>query len=115
MACDKAQSLVLCYCDTSFGWHTNRQSVVVRYDPACLVAGGPRVAYRAQVGVRFVVEDHGAIKRNASSFDAEDMAAAIVMQEMTVNDDGIPVFFVLVPLCTDETKKCTIPINKSVQ
>ena len=21
------------YCDTSFGWHTNRQSVVVRYDP----------------------------------------------------------------------------------
>ena len=33
MACDKAQSLVLRYCDTSFGWHTNRQSVVVRYDP----------------------------------------------------------------------------------
>ena len=33
MAYDKAQSLVLRYCDTSFGWHTNRQSVVVRYDP----------------------------------------------------------------------------------
>ena len=33
MAYDIAQSFVLRYCDTSFGWHTNRQSVVVRYDP----------------------------------------------------------------------------------
>ena len=49
----------------------------------------------AQIGVRFEVEDHGAIKRaNECVFDAENMAPAIAMQELTVNDDGVSVFFV---------------------
>ena len=49
----------------------------------------------AQIGVWFEVEDHGAIKRaNECVFDAENMAPAIAMQELTVNDDGVSVFFV---------------------
>ena len=30
---EASKVMVYAYCDTSFGWHTNRQSVVVRYDP----------------------------------------------------------------------------------
>ena len=81
MACDKAQSLVLRYCDTSFGWHTNRQSVVVRYDPDPEEA--PHVTLQSPDTV-FVNDDDDA---HAGTNDFENAA----FNSSKIDDDIVPV------------------------
>ena len=81
MAYDKAQSLVLRYCDTSFGWHTNRQSVVVRYDHA--PEESPHVTLQSPDTVFVNDDDDGDARTN----DFENAS----FNSSKVDDDIVPV------------------------
>ena len=69
------------YCDTSFGWHTNRQSVVVRYDPDPEEA--PHVTLQSPDTVFVNDDDDGDARTN----DFENAA----FDSSKIDDDIVPV------------------------
>lgn len=80
-ACESGEYDDTLYCDTSFGWHTNRQSVVVRYDPD--PEPGPHVTLQSPNTI-FVNDDDDA---HAGTNDFENAE----FDSSVADDDIVPV------------------------